>query len=319
MGKARLAGRTSGRQQTIVEVGDLFFGGQGFVVIAGPCAVETQEQINTIGMGVGEAGAQALRGGAYKPRTSPYDFQGLAEEGLKMLARAGRKARLPVVTEVVAPEHVPMVSRYADMLQIGTRNMSNFELLKAVGRAKRPCLLKRGMSATLEELIMAAEYIMAHGNPQVVLCERGIRTFETYTRNTLDLSAVPALKELTHLPVVVDPSHATGRRTLVEPMALAAVACGADGLVIEVHHDPEHSWTSDGRQSLDLEAFRQLMGRTRSLLRALDRVAVTTARAREFVPNAEQAMPPVSDVQVNSNPCQRPTSSRGVRGAEGGI
>ena len=189
-----------------------------------------------------------------------------------MLARAGKKVGLPVVTEVVAPEHVPLVSRYADMLQIGTRNMSNFELLKAVGRSNRPCLLKRGMSATLEELLMAAEYIMAHGNPRVVLCERGIRTFETYTRNTLDLSAVPALKELTHLPVVVDPSHGTGRRALVEPMALAAVAAGADGLIIEVHHDPDHSWTSDGQQSLDLEAFQRLMSRARALWQTMQQV-----------------------------------------------
>ncbi|MGI6611839.1 MAG: 3-deoxy-7-phosphoheptulonate synthase [Limnochordia bacterium] len=287
MSKVRLAGRTSGKQQTVVEVGDLFFGSQGFVVVAGPCAVETQEQMDTIGVGVQAAGAQALRGGAYKPRTSPYDFQGLAEEGLKMLACAGKRAHLPVVTEVVAPEHVPLVSRYADMLQIGTRNMSNFELLKAVGRTKRPCLLKRGMSATLQELLMAAEYIMAHGNSQVVLCERGIRTFETYTRNTLDLSAVPALKELTHLPVVVDPSHATGRRALVEPMALAAVACGADGLVIEVHHDPEHSWTSDGQQSLDLEAFQRLMVHAKTLLRALNRIAASP----EFQTRGQQKTP----------------------------
>jgi 3-deoxy-7-phosphoheptulonate synthase len=270
--KARLAVKKWSSQQTIVGVGDLFFGGQDLVVIAGPCAVETQEQMDIIGRGIRAAGAQALRGGAYKPRTCPYDFQGLAEDGLKMLARAGKKAGLPVVTEVVAPEHVPLVSRYADMLQIGTRNMSNFELLKAVGRSNRPCLLKRGMSATLEELLMAAEYIMAHGNPRVVLCERGIRTFETYTRNTLDLSAVPALKELTHLPVVVDPSHGTGRRALVEPMALAAVAAGADGLIIEVHHDPDHSWTSDGQQSLDLEAFQRLMSRARALWQTMQQV-----------------------------------------------
>ncbi|MGI6083546.1 MAG: 3-deoxy-7-phosphoheptulonate synthase [Limnochordia bacterium] len=272
MSKARLAVKKWSSQQTVVGVRDLFFGGQDLVVIAGPCAVETQEQMDTIGTGVRTAGAQALRGGAYKPRTSPYDFQGLAEEGLKMLARAGKRSRLPIVTEVVAPEHVPLVSRYADMLQIGTRNMSNFELLKAVGRSKRPCLLKRGMSATLEELLMAAEYIMAHGNPRVVLCERGIRTFETYTRNTLDLSAVPALKELTHLPVVVDPSHGTGRRALVEPMALAAVACGADGLIIEVHHDPEQSWTSDGQQSLDLDAFQRLMSRAKALWQTMQQV-----------------------------------------------
>lgn len=267
--KARLAGRASESQKTVVEVSNQFFGGRDFTVIAGPCAVETQEQMDTIALGVRAAGAGVLRAGAYKPRTSPYDFQGLAQEGLAILAAAGRRARLPVVTEVVAPDHVPLVSRYADMLQIGSRNMTNFELLKAVGRSSRPCLLKRGMSATLEEFVMAAEYILSHGNPNVILCERGIRTFETYTRNTLDLSAVPALRELTHLPVVVDPSHGTGRRSLVKPMALAAAACGADGIVLEVHHDPEHSWTGDGKQSLDLPAFHSLMMEIKPLLASL--------------------------------------------------
>lgn len=274
MKRAALAARKTEGQKTVIEVGDVFFGGQEFVVVAGPCAVETQKQMNIIGSGVQASGAQLLRGGAFKPRTSPYDFQGLAEIGLQILAAAGQYARLPVITEVVSPEHVPLVSRYVDMLQVGTRNMSNFELLKAVGRSQRPCLLKRGMSSTLEEFVMAAEYIMAHGNPNVVLCERGIRTFETYTRNTLDLSAVPALKELTHLPVVVDPSHATGRRSLVEPMALASVACGADGIVVEVHHDPEHSWTGDGQQSLDLDEFHVLMSRVRVMLSVLRKKAV---------------------------------------------
>lgn len=283
MHKARLAGKTTETQKTIVEVKGVFFGGQEFPVVAGPCAVETHEQMTTIAGGVHAAGASMLRAGAYKPRTSPYDFQGLAEDGLQILADVGRTSGLPVVTEVVAPEHVALVSRYADMLQIGTRNMANFELLKAVGRSGKPCVLKRGMSATLEEFIMAAEYIMAHGNPHVVLCERGIRTFETYTRNTLDLSAVPALKELTHLPVVVDPSHGTGRRSLVHPMAMAAAACGADGLMVEVHHTPDQSWTGDGVQSLDLPAYSRLMDDLRAILPVLGRgLHLPLARKRQL-------------------------------------
>lgn len=266
MQRARLASRKSSVQNTVVEVGGQYFGGAAFPVIAGPCAVETQEQIALIAEGVRAAGGGLLRAGAYKPRTSPYDFQGLAQEGLALLTEAGHRVGMPVVTEVVAPEQVPLVARYADMLQVGTRNMGNYELLKAVGRSRRPCLLKRGMSSTLEEWVMAAEYILAAGNPNVVLCERGIRTFENYTRNTLDLSAVPAVKELTHLPVVVDPSHGTGRRSLVKPMALAAVAAGADGLMVEVHHDPERSWTGDGKQSLDIAQFAELMVEIRAFL-----------------------------------------------------
>lgn len=288
MEKARLAGRESEEQKTVVEVGGQFFGGREFQVIAGPCAVETAQQMCTIATGVRASGARLLRAGAYKPRTSPYDFQGLAEEGLAILAAAGQGAGLPVVTEVVAPGQVALVSHYADMLQIGTRNMTNFELLKAVGGSDRPCLLKRGMSATLEEFVMAAEYIMAHGNPQVILCERGIRTFETYTRNTLDLSAVPALRELTHLPVIVDPSHATGRRSLVGPMVLASAACGADGVIVEVHHDPEHSWTGDGKQSLDLTSFATLMGALQPILEALGRGLTVDGRQPRVVGGALQ-------------------------------
>jgi len=271
MMQAPLAGRKSADQKTLVEVSGLYFGGREFIVAAGPCAVETCEQMDVIAKGISGCGARLLRGGAYKPRTSPYDFQGLAEEGVPILAETGHRYGLAVVTEVVAPDHVAAVAAQVDMLQIGTRNMSNFELLKAVGRSGKPCLLKRGMSATLEELVMAAEYIMAHGNSHVVLCERGIRTFERYTRNTLDLSAVPALKELTHLPVVVDPSHGTGKRSLVRPMALAAAAAGADGLLLEVHHDPDHSWTGDGRQSLTIEELRRLMFELRTILPALGR------------------------------------------------
>ncbi len=273
MMQARLAGRSSAQERTVLEVGGLFFGGSEFQVIAGPCAVETPEQMEIIARGVRASGARFLRGGVYKPRTSPYDFQGLAEDGLAILAQAGRRYSLPVVTEVTAPEQVPRVAASADVLQIGTRNMSNFELLKAVGRTARPCLLKRGMSATLEELVMAAEYVMAHGNHRVILCERGIRTFESYTRNTLDLSAVPALRELTHLPVVVDPSHATGRRSLVHPMSLAAAAAGADGILVEVHNDPENSWTGDGRQSLNLAEFRALMDDLRCIVPVIRRNA----------------------------------------------
>jgi len=271
MTKAQLAGISTAQQRSIVEVSGLFFGGQDFQVIAGPCAVETPEQMDIIARGVRYSGASLLRAGAYKPRTSPYDFQGLAEKGLDILASISERYTLPVVTEVTAAEQIPLAIKHASMVQIGARNMANYELLKAVGRSQCPCLLKRGMSATLEELVMAAEYIMAHGNERVILCERGIRTFETYTRNTLDLSAVPSLRELTHLPVIVDPSHGTGRRSLVLPMALAAAAAGADGILVEVHHDPDHSWTGDGRQSLNLTQLGELMESLRSIVSAVGR------------------------------------------------
>ena len=227
-------------------------------MIAGPCAVESWDQVMTTAKVVKEAGATILRGGCFKPRTSPYSFQGLGYEGLEMLAEAGKAHGLPIVTEVLSPEDVTNVAKKADILQIGTRNMQNFSLLSAAGRAHRPVLLKRGMSSSLDELLQAAEYILAEGNQQVILCERGIRTFETSTRNTLDLSAVPVLRQRTHLPIVVDPSHAAGERDIVPPMALAAQAIGADGIMVEIHPEPEKA-LSDGPQSLRLDQFETLM------------------------------------------------------------
>ncbi|MGD1043709.1 MAG: 3-deoxy-7-phosphoheptulonate synthase [Bacteroidota bacterium] len=234
------------------------------VVMAGPCSVESREQILLSAELVKKAGAKILRGGAFKPRTSPYAFQGLEEEGLKLLAEAREKTGLLIITEVITPTDVPLVADYADILQIGARNMQNFALLKDIGKLKKPVLLKRGQSSTLKELLMSAEYIMSQGNEQVILCERGIRTFEEYTRNTCDLSAVPALKELSHLPVIVDPSHGTGVRSLVTPLAKAAIAVGADGLIIEVHPHPEAAF-SDGAQSLTPEQFATLMDWVRKL------------------------------------------------------
>jgi 3-deoxy-7-phosphoheptulonate synthase len=243
----------------------LSVGRNNFVVMAGPCSVESPEQILTSAELVKKAGAKVLRGGAFKPRTSPYSFQGLEEEGLKLLAEARKRTGLFIVTEVITPTDVPMVAEHADILQVGARNMQNFALLKEVGRTKKPVLLKRGMSSTLKELLMSAEYIMSQGDDQVILCERGIRTFEDYTRNTCDLSAVPALKEMSHLPVIVDPSHGTGVRSLVTPVAKAAVAVGADGLMIEVHPNPEEAF-SDGAQSLLPNQFEELMGWVRKLV-----------------------------------------------------
>lgn len=253
----KLASKES-KPRTIVKVGGVEIGGAGFVVMAGPCSVETREQILLSARQVKRAGAHILRGGAFKPRTSPYSFQGLEEEGLKYMAEARDETGLPFVTEVIQPGDVALIERYADMFQIGARNMQNFALLKEVGRAKKPVLLKRGMSSTYKELLMSAEYIMSQGNYAVVLCERGIRTFEDYTRNTFDLAAVPALKELSHLPVIVDPSHGTGVRSLIPPMAKASIPSGADGLIIEVHPDPEKAF-SDGAQSLTPEQFGGLM------------------------------------------------------------
>jgi len=253
------------RPRTVVKIGNVEFGNSQFVVIAGPCSVESREQIILSAEIVKKAGAQMLRGGAFKPRTSPYSFQGLEEEGLKLLAEAREKTGLPFATEVISPGDVELVAKYSDMLQIGARNMQNFALLKEVGRTKRPILLKRGMSSTYKELLMSAEYIMSQGNYDVVLCERGIRTFEDYTRNTFDLTAVPALKEMSHLPVIVDPSHGTGIRTLIPPMAKAAVPVGADGIIIEVHPNPEKAF-SDGAQSLLPEQFSKLMDDLRRYL-----------------------------------------------------
>jgi 3-deoxy-7-phosphoheptulonate synthase len=251
-------GREWHPERTTVRVGDVVIGGDRFVVGAGPCAVESREQLLDTARAVGSAGAVLLRGGAYKPRTSPYAFRGLGPAGLDLLAEARELTGLPVVTEVLTPGDVELVAEHADMLQVGTRNAQNFSLLEAVGQARKPVLLKRGLSNTVEEWLLSAEYVLSQGNPDVVLCERGIRTFETAMRNTLDLAVVPLVRTLSHLPIVVDPSHATGNRQLVAPMALAALACGADGLLIEVHPNPDEA-LSDGPQSLTPQLFAALM------------------------------------------------------------
>ncbi len=245
-------------ENTVVDVNGVKVGGKKLAVIAGPCSVEGQEQMDVIAASVKSSGADMLRGGAFKPRTSPYSFQGLGDKGLDMIRAAGNKNHLPIVTELMGIEKLDEFIEKVDVIQIGARNMQNFNLLKEVGKTKKPVLLKRGMSATIEEWLMSAEYIMSEGNENVILCERGIRTFETYTRNTLDLSAVQAVKKLSHLPVIVDPSHATGMAWMVPSMAKAAIAAGADGLIIEVHNDPQHAWC-DGAQSLNLIDFDKLM------------------------------------------------------------
>jgi len=246
-------------ERTRVDVGSIgSFGGNEFGVIAGPCSVETEEQIMSTAECVAAAGAKFLRGGAYKPRSSPYSFQGLEEEGLKLLRKAADATKTAVVTEIMTVTNVDLVAEYSDVLQIGARNVQNFPLLKAVGRIQRPVLLKRGLSTTVKELLLSAEYIVAHGNPNVVLCERGIRTFETSTRNTLDIQAVPVLNQLTHLPIILDPAHASGKRSLIPPLTRAAVAVGADGMMVEVHPDPECAW-SDGAQSLTFAEFEKMM------------------------------------------------------------
>ena len=254
----KLASRRERPEGSLVEVGPVVIGAERLAVIAGPCAVESREQAFAIAGEVRRYGATLFRGGAFKPRSSPYSFQGLGEEGLKILAEVREETGMPVASEIVSPAHIDLMLKYVDMLQVGARNMQNFELLKCVGRVNKPVLLKRGLSATIEEWLMSAEYILAEGNEQVVLCERGIRTFEPYTRNTLDLSAIPVLKKLTHLPVIIDPSHATGLREKVAPLARAAVAAGADGLMVEVHHKPEEAM-SDGPQALWPAQFGQLM------------------------------------------------------------
>lgn len=256
--KYKLVSREFKKENTVINVGGVEVGGKEPVVMAGPCAVESMEQLLESAKAVADAGAAFLRGGAFKPRTSPYDFQGLAEEGLQMLRKAADANGLKVVTEVVDQRSIETVAQYADVLQIGARNMQNFQLLKEVGRAGRPVMLKRGLCATIKEWLNAAEYIMSEGCDDVIFCERGIRTYETYTRNTLDLSAVAAIKELSHLPIIVDPSHGTGRRSMVRPMAMAAIAAGADGLIIEVHPHPEIA-LSDGEQSLTPEDFKEIM------------------------------------------------------------
>ena len=251
-------------EDTVVDVSGVKVGGGSFAVIAGPCSVESESQIETVAAAVQTAGAKLLRGGAFKPRTSPYSFQGMRAEGLELLRHARAKAGMPIVTEIMNTEHLPLFAD-VDLIQVGARNMQNFELLKAVGQSGRPVLLKRGLSATLEELVMSAEYIMAEGNDQVILCERGIRTFEPSMRNTLDISAVPMLKKMTHLPVVIDPSHAAGIAWMVEPLAAAAVAAGADGLMVEVHNDPARA-LCDGAQSLTPAQFSALMDKLRPLV-----------------------------------------------------
>ncbi len=266
----KLANREFHPKDTIIQVGDVTIGGDQIVIMAGPCSVESRSQLLEIAHAVKEAGAHILRGGAFKPRSSPYSFQGLGEEGLKYLAEAREIYGMPIITEVMAPEEVDLVASYADILQIGARNMQNYRLLQAVGKQDKPVFLKRGLSGTLQELLMSAEYVMANGNPNVMVVERGIRTYETYTRNTFDINAIPALKQLTHLPVIGDPSHGTGKWRLVAPVAKAAIAAGADGLMIEVHPRPAEAF-SDGAQSLKPKRFQALMDDLRILTAALGR------------------------------------------------
>jgi 3-deoxy-7-phosphoheptulonate synthase len=266
----KLASREVKRQATQVMVGDVAVGGRDIVVMAGPCSVESRFQVMDVAVRVKAAGARVLRGGAFKPRTSPYAFQGLETEGLKLLDEARRETGLPVITEVMEPDKVELVAEHSDILQIGARNVQNFSLLRRVAETRKPVLLKRGMSTSIQEWLLSAEYVLAGGNPNVILCERGIRTFETATRFTLDLNAVPVLKKLTHLPVVVDPSHGTGHWEYVESMAMAGVAAGADGLLIEVHPKPEEA-LSDGPQSLKPDRFAALMTRVRKIAQAVDR------------------------------------------------
>ncbi|OAT86417.1 3-deoxy-7-phosphoheptulonate synthase [Desulfotomaculum copahuensis] len=266
----QLAGREHRPADTVIDLGTCRAGGPRVLIIAGPCAVEGEEQMLSLARTLKEMGAHVLRGGAFKPRTSPYSFQGLGEEGLRILARAREYTGLPVVSEVTDVRYLEKVCTYCDIIQIGSRNMQNFALLKAAGRINRPVLLKRGLAATIEEWLLAAEYILSEGNRRVILCERGIRTFETYTRNTLDINAVPAVKELSHLPVIVDPSHGTGRRSLVGPVSRAAVAAGADGLMLEVHADPARA-LSDGKQSLEPGQFAALLNELRPLAAVLGR------------------------------------------------
>jgi 3-deoxy-7-phosphoheptulonate synthase len=266
----KLVSRSFHPQDTVITVGRCAIGSDQLALMAGPCSIEGEAQAFEIAEQVAKAGATVMRGGAFKPRTSPYSFQGLGEEGLKILRRAADAFGLAVVSEVIDTQQVAMVARYADILQLGARNMQNYALLREVGHAEKPVLLKRGLAATIEEWLMSAEHILSSGNSQVILCERGIRTFETYTRNTLDLNAIPVVRELSHLPVIVDPSHGTGIRNKVAPMARAAIAAGADGLLIEVHHDPDHA-LSDGAQSLYPSQYADLVGQIRTIAEVLGR------------------------------------------------
>ena len=266
----KLASRSFKPEGTVIKLGGVEIGGDAVVVMAGPCSVESPEQIEESARAVSRAGARLIRGGAFKPRSSPYSFQGLGEDGLRMLRAAADRHNLLVVSEVMAIAQIPVVSQYADILQVGARNMQNFNLLRELGNQRKPVLLKRGIAATVEELLLSAEYILSGGNYEVILCERGIRTFETYTRNTMDISAIPVVKKLSHLPIVADPSHGTGRRDKVAPMARAAVAAGADGLLLEVHPDPDHA-LSDGAQSLHPDQLEELMPQLRAIAAAVGR------------------------------------------------
>ncbi len=301
----KLASRELKKEDTVVRIGRVRIGGNRVAVIAGPCAVESRDQMFQAAEAVRESGAVMLRGGAFKPRTSPYSFQGLGEEGLKILKEAGETFGLPVVTEIVGTEYADMMKEYVDVFQIGARNMQNFELLKTVGKLGKPVVLKRGLSSTIEEWLMAAEYLMAHGTDDVILCERGIRTFETYTRNTLDISAIPVVKKLSHLPVIVDPSHATGIRAKVPPMALAAIAAGADGLVVEVHPNPDAA-LSDGPQSLYPEEFE-------SLMRDIQALSPVVGKEIERLP--EDRPPEVRSVDLVSGGKDKRIAFQGVPGA----
>jgi 3-deoxy-7-phosphoheptulonate synthase len=266
----KLASRAFKREGSVIEIGDIKIGGKEVTVIGGPCSIENEEQIFTLAKKISEAGVKILRGGAFKPRTSPYSFQGLGEEGLKLIRAAADQYRLKVITEVMDKSQIDLVEKYADILQIGARNMQNYVFLKDLGKSSKPVMLKRGLAATIEEWLMAAEYILSNGNHQVILCERGIRTFETATRNTMDISAIPVVKKKSHLPVFADPSHGIGIRDKVVPMARAAVAAGADGIMVEVHHDPDHA-LSDGAQSLYPEQFVQMMKEIRIIAEAIGR------------------------------------------------
>jgi 3-deoxy-7-phosphoheptulonate synthase len=270
----KLASREFHPQDTVVKLNGVTIGDKGIVVMAGPCAVESEKQIFSTARAVKAAGATVLRGGAFKPRTSPYQFRGLGEDGLALLAQAGKENQMPVITEVMAPEHVDLVAKYANILQIGTRNMQNFVLLDQVGKTNKPILLKRGLSSNIQEWLLAAEYILNQGNEQVILCERGIRTFENYTRNTMDISAIPIIEKVSHLPVIADPSHGTGKWYLVLPLALAAVAAGADGLLIEVHPNPDQA-LADGPQSLTFDNFSLLMAQLLPITEARNRTLAT--------------------------------------------
>jgi 3-deoxy-7-phosphoheptulonate synthase len=266
----KLASRTFKHENTIIHVGDIRIGGDEVIVMAGPCSAETDEQVRATAAAVRKAGAKIFRGGAFKPRSSPYSFQGLGEEGLRMLREACNAENMALVTEVMDVSQIELIGRYADIYQVGARNMQNFTLLRELGNVRKPVLLKRGLAATIEEWLMSAEYILSGGNTDVILCERGIRTFETATRNTFDISAIPVVKKLSHLPVVADPSHGAGRRDMVVPMARAAVAAGVDGLIIEVHCDPDHAW-SDGAQSMFPAQFDRLMAELRIIAPAIGR------------------------------------------------